>query len=115
MRNMLVRGRDTDAGHILENLVYLELKRRYREVYVGQIGSNGEVDFVAIEGGSPIYFQVAQTTLDEGVLKRELDPLRQINDNYPKYLLTLDRVFDDMNYEGIKKKNVLRWMLEDES
>ena len=113
MRNMLVRGRDTDAGHILENLVYLELKRRYREVYVGQIGSTGEIDFVAIEDGDPIYFQVAQSTLDEGVLMRELAPLRQINDNYPKYLLTLDRIFDDINYEGIRKKNVLQWMLEE--
>lgn len=113
MRNMLVRGRDTDAGHILENLVYLELKRRYREVYVGQIGSTGEIDFVAIEDGDPIYFQVVQSTLDEGVLMRELAPLRQINDNYPKYLLTLDRIFDDINYEGIRKKNVLQWMLEE--
>ena len=113
MRNMLVRGRDADTGHILENLVYLELKRRYREVYVGQIGSGGEVDFVAMEGGEPVYFQVAQSTLDEGVLMRELAPLRQINDNYPKYLLTLDRVFDDVSYEGIRKKNVLQWMLED--
>ena len=113
MRNMLVRGRDTDTGHILENLVYLELKRRYREVYEGQIGSTGEIDFVAIEDGDPIYFQVAQSALDEGVLMRELAPLRQINDNYPKYLLTLDRVSDDVSYEGIRKKNVLQWMLED--
>lgn len=112
LRNMLVRGRDTDIGHILENLVYLELKRRYREVYVGQVGTNGEIDFVVIEDGTPVYFQVAQTTLDEDVLRRELAPLRQIHDNYPKYLLTLDQVFDDISYEGIKKKNVLQWMLE---
>ncbi len=102
---------DSDIGHILENIVFLELKRRYKEVYVGQIGQNGEVDFVAIENGNPIYFQVSQTTLDEDVLKRELAPLKQIHDNYPKYLLTLDEVFDDMNYDGIKKKNVLKWLI----
>lgn len=111
MRNMLVRSQDSDIGHILENIIFLELKRRYKEVYVGQIGQNGEVDFVAIENGNPIYFQVSQTTLDEDVLKRELAPLKQIHDNYPKYLLTLDEVFDDMNYDGIKKKNVLKWLI----
>lgn len=111
MRNMLVRGRDTDIGHILENLVYLELRRKYVEVYVGQIGSEGEVDFVAMRDGEPVYYQVAQTTLDENVLKRELAPLRQIHDNYPKYLLTLDEVFGEMNYDGIQKTNVLKWML----
>lgn len=111
MRNMLVRGKDTDIGHILENLVYLELRRRYSEVYVGQLGADGEVDFVAIKNGELRYFQVAQTTLDEKVLKRELEPLRKINDNYPKILLTLDEVFDEMDYDGIHKYNALKWML----
>lgn len=111
MRNMLVRGKDTDIGHILENLVFLELKRRYPEVYVGQFGSEGEVDFVVMEDGMAEYFQVAQTTLDEKVLKRELSPLKKINDNYPKYLLTLDEAFGEMDYDGIGKINVLKWML----
>lgn len=112
MRNMLVRSKESDIGHILENIVYLELKRRYPEVYVGQWGTDGEVDFVAIQDGNPSYFQVAQTTLDEKVLERELLPLRQINDNYPKYLLTLDEVFGEMDYDGIKKTNALKWMLQ---
>lgn len=111
MRNMLVRGQETDIGHILENLVYLELRRRYPEVYVGQLGANGEIDFVTIENGTPSYFQVSQTTLDENVLSRELAPLRRIKDNYPKYLLTLDDVFGEINYDGIQKLNVLKWML----
>lgn len=111
MRNMLVRSKDSDIGHILENIVYLQLRRQYKEVYVGQIGSEGEVDFVAFAEGIPVYIQVAQTTLDEMVLKRELAPLRQIRDNYPKYLLTLDEVFGEMNYEGIRKRNVLKWMI----
>lgn len=54
--------------------------------------------------------KVAQTTLDEKVLERELSPLRQIRDNYPKYLLTLDEIFGEMNYDGIRKINVLKWM-----
>ena len=112
MRNMLVRGKDTDIGHILENIVYLELKRRYQEVYVGQIGTDGEIDFVAIQDGNQVYYQVALTTLDEKVLRRELAPLRQVKDNYPKYLLTLDEVFGNMNYDGIHKINALQWLLE---
>lgn len=86
MRNMLVRSRETDIEHILENIVYLELKRRYPEVYVGQWGSDREVDFVAIRDGNLSYFQVAQTTLDE--------------------------VFDVMDYDGIKKMNALKWMYQ---
>ena len=111
MRSLLVRSQDSDIGHILENIVYLELTRRYPEVYVGQFGADGEVDFVAIRDSMPTYFQVTQTTLDEHVLARELAPLRKIRDNYPKYLLTLDEVFGDMNYDGIQKKNVLHWLL----
>lgn len=114
LRNMLVKGASTDVGHIIENLVYLELKRRGFEVYVGQIGTDGEVDFVTMQNGELAYYQVAATTLDENVLKRELTPLKSINDNYPKYLLTLDEVFDDMNYDGVKKINVLKWLLKKE-
>lgn len=112
MRNMLVRGKDTDIGHILENIVFLELRRRFAEVYVGQLGTDGEVDFVAMQDGSPAYYQVAQTTLDEKVLERELAPLKQIRDNYPKYLLTLDEAFGEMDYDGIRKVNVLKWLVE---
>jgi predicted AAA+ superfamily ATPase len=111
MRNMLVRGKDSDIGHILENLVYLELRRRGYEVYVGQYGADGEVDFVAIKDGNIEYYQVAQTTLEDAVLQRELAPLKKIKDNFPKYLLTLDELFGEMNYEGIQKKNAIKWML----
>ena len=112
MRNMLVRGRDSDIGHILENLVYLELRRRGYDVFVGQYGTDGEIDFVAIRDGQPEYYQVAQTALEDRVLQRELAPRRKIQDNYPKYLLTLDELFGEMNYDGIQKKNALKWMLE---
>ena len=90
------------------------MKRRYPEVYVGQIGSNGEVDFVALNGGELHYYQVAQTTLDEKVLARELAPLKQIHDNHPKTLLTLDEIFGEMDYEGIHKRNAIEWLLTED-
>lgn len=111
LRNVLVRGKDSDVGHILENIVYLELLRRGYRVYVGQL-SDGEVDFVAISPEETIYYQVAATTLEESTLERELAPLKKIQDNYPKYLLTLDELFNNVDYEGIKKRNVLEWLLK---
>ena len=110
LRNMLVRGKDSDAGYILENIVFLELLRRGYDVYVGQL-DDMEVDFAAINPSGISYYQVAVTTLEEETLKRELAPFRKISDNYPKYLLTLDEVFGEGDYEGIKKVNVLDWLL----
>lgn len=112
MRNMLVKGSSSDIGHILENIVYLELKRRGYEVYVGQLGPDGEVDFVAMRDGKINYYQVAETTLSREVLVRELAPLQKISDNFPKYLITLDKLFGEMDYEGIQKVNVLKWLLQ---
>ncbi|MDF2921578.1 MAG: hypothetical protein K0R57_492 [Paenibacillaceae bacterium] len=112
LRNILVRGKDSDIGHILENIVYLELLRRGYEVSVGQLDDGSEVDFVAVNSRETVYYQVSATTLAEDTLKRELAPFRKITDNYPKYLLTLDDVFGTADYEGIKKKNVLDWLLE---
>ncbi|MDR1979667.1 MAG: ATP-binding protein [Synergistaceae bacterium] len=113
LRNALVRGKDSDVGHILENIVFLELRRRGHDVYVGQMGDAGEVDFVAIRSEEVSYYQVAATALDEETLKRELAPLRKINDNHPKRLLTLDEVFSSANYDGILKRNVLDWLLDE--
>lgn len=112
LRNMLVKGSASDVGHIIENVVYLELRRRGYDVYVGQLDRDGEVDFVAIKNGQPSYFQISATTLDDKVLQRELAPLMKIGDNYPKYLLTLDEIFGDMNYDGIQKRNLLQWLLD---
>jgi len=110
LRNSLVASSESDIGHILENVVYLELLRRGYEVCVGKMG-DGEVDFVAVAPAETTYFQVAATTLDESILRRELAPLRRIPDNHPKYLLTLDEVFGEANYDGIRKVNVLDWLL----
>lgn len=110
IRNTLVKSRESDTGHILENIVYLELLRRGNKVYTGQLG-DGEVDFVAINARAVGYYQIAASTLDEATLVRELAPFKKISDNYPKYLLTLDDVFGTANYEGIQKINVLDWLL----
>ncbi|WP_235839224.1 ATP-binding protein [Clostridium sp. Marseille-P2415] len=81
---------------------------------MGQLDDGSEVDFVASGTDSTSYYQVSATTLEEETLKRELAPFRRINDNYPKYLLTLDEVFGTADYEGIQKKNVLDWLLEEQ-
>ncbi len=111
LRNMLVKGSESDIGHILENIVYLELKRRDCNVYVGQL-DDGEIDFVSVKDDETVYYQVSASTLDENTLKRELAPLRKVQDNYPKYLLTLDEFFGSADYDGIKKINVLDWLLD---
>lgn len=110
LRNMLVKSSESDIGHILENIVFLELKRRGYDVYVGQL-EDGEIDFVAVSGDDISYYQVSATTLEENTLKRELAPFQKIKDNYPKYLLTLDEIFGTADYGGIKKLNVLDWLL----
>jgi len=111
LRNLLIRGKDSDIGHILENIVFLELKRRGYDVYVGQLDDT-EVDFIAMNPDGILYYQVSATALEESILNRELTPLRKISDNYPKYLLTLDEVFRTADYDGIKKINILDWLLD---
>lgn len=106
---MLLGSRQADVGHILENVIYLELLRRGYEVYVGKIGEL-EVDFVAMDGKRTIYYQVAATVRDEKTLQRELAPLQKINNHYQKVILTLD---DDpeADYEGIRRINALDWLI----
>ena len=111
MRNILIRNKESDIGHIIENLAYLELMRRGYDVYVGDI-DKGEVDFVAIKNNQTEYYQISATTLNPDTLARELAPLQSVQDNYPKYLLTLDELFGEANYDGIQKKNLIKWLLE---
>lgn len=110
MRYALLGRRNIDAGHMLENIVYLELIRRGYKVYVGKTGEK-EVDFVAENKEGFTYFQVAYTTREESTLERELSPLQGISDHYPKYILTMD-IDPISDYNGIKKINVLDWLLE---
>lgn len=102
-------SRSTDVGHILENVVYLELLRRGYDVFVGKVDEL-EVDFVAMEPKKTIYYQVAASVRDETTLKRELTPLQKITDHYPKIILTLDED-PEADYEGIRRINVLDWLI----
>lgn len=109
LRKMLLGSRAFDAGRILENIVYLELLHRQKKVYIGKMDSL-EVDFVAMDENNITYYQVAATVRDEATLKRELASLQQINDQYPKYILTLDED-PTADYDGIKRINVLKWLI----
>ena len=109
LRRMLLGSRAFDAGRILENVVFLELLRRYPEVYVGKVNAL-EVDFVAINEDGLNYFQVAATVRDDVTLQRELASLRAIDDQYPKFILTLDDD-PDADYDGIKRLNAIDWLL----
>ena len=108
---LLGKKADSDMGHILENIVYLELLRRGYKVYVGKV-DNLEVDFVAENRDGLNYFQVALSVRDEKVLARELRSLEKTGDHYPKVLLTLDMDLET-DYNGITKMNVIDWLLND--
>ena len=109
IRYILLGRKQGDRGHILENVVYLELLRRGYEVYIGKV-DDLEVDFVAINSKGIEYYQVAETTRDNETLERELKPLQNIKDNFPKYILTSD-VEPETTYDGIIKINVLDWLI----
>ena len=108
-RNMLLGYRDADRGHILENVVYLELIRRDYRVYIGKVGDT-EVDFVAEKPSEKLYIQVTETMASEEVRERELRPLRLIRDNYEKIVLSMDRSFIT-SYDGIKALYLIDWIL----
>lgn len=110
-RKFLLSRTDSDRGHILENIVYLELVRRGYRVYVGHL-QNGEIDFVAKKPHRLEYYQVSYSVMDDTTLRRELSPLEKLDDNYPKYLLTMDVLHKTDNHNGIEQKNVLDWLLE---
>ena len=110
MRYALLGRKNVDLGHILENIVYIELVRRGYKVYVGKSGDK-EIDFVAENSKGVRYFQVAYTVRDKNTLERELSALESINDHYPKFILTMD-VDPEVDYNGIRKMNVLDWLLD---
>lgn len=108
-RNMLLGYRNTDRGHIIENIVFLELLRRDYRVYIGKIGEC-EVDFVAEKPNDKLYIQVTESMQSPETRERELRPLRMIPDNYEKIVLSMDRDFIT-SYEGIKSLNLIDWLL----
>ena len=112
LRYYLLGSKNADEGHILENVVYLELIRRGYEVYVGKCDDN-EIDFVAMNEKGTEYYQVSYTVKGNDTLERELKPLYNINDHNPKYLLTAD-IVPFTSHDGIKQINVFDWLLDRE-
>lgn len=109
-RNMLLGYRNADRGHILENIVFLELIRREYRVYVGKIGET-EVDFVAENANERVYIQVSESLQSQDTLDRELRKLKMIDDNYEKIVLSMDKSYIK-SYDGIKTLNLIDWLLE---
>ena len=109
-RSMLLGYRDGDRGHILENIVFLELLRRDYRVYIGKVGDT-EVDFVAEKPDDKMYIQVTESMQSEETRERELRPLRIIPDNYEKMVLSMDRSYIK-SYEGIKSVYLIDWLLQ---
>ena len=108
LRRLLLGDKHSDIGHILENIVYLELLRRGYKVSVGKVGEL-EIDFVAESAGDRVYYQVAASVLDEGTFQKEMAPLKKIKDHYPKYIISMDEI--PMGKDGIKQLNVVDFLL----
>lgn len=108
LRKLLLGNKNTDIGHTLENIVYLELIRRGFAVSIGKI-DDLEIDFIAEKDGDKEYYQVSASVLDPATFEREITPLRKVSDNYPKYIITMDEF--PSNNEGIRQINVIDFLL----
>lgn len=109
LRSLKLGDRGRDVGHILENIVYLELLRRGYQVSIGKVG-NLEVDFVAEKGSDRVYYQVSASILDSSTFAREIAPLKMINDHYSKFIITMDEL--PMCEDGIRQINVIDFLLQ---
>ena len=110
LRKLLLGQKNADIGHILENIVYFELVRRGFEVCIGKV-DDLEIDFIAEKDGDKEYYQVSASVLDPNTFEREIEPLRRVHDNYPKYIVTMDEITS--NNEGIKQINVIDFLLRE--
>lgn len=112
IRNIILGFRNIDEGHLLENVVYLELLRRGYRVNIGKLGEY-EVNFVADSPNVIKYYQVTQSLTNDAVKERELRSLESIQDNYEKIILTMDKTINQ-DYNGIKVVRIIDWLLQDE-
>ena len=111
MRRALLGFREADISGILENIVFLELKRRGYKVNIGKF-NNKEVDFIAEKENEKIYLQVTYLLSSAECIQREFFVLQAIPDNYPKYVISMDTLFGE-DFEGIKRMNIVDFLLED--
>lgn len=111
IRNIKIGRKFEDLGHIIENIVFLELLRRKYEVYVGML-NDGEVDFTVFKNGNIEYYQITLSLMDKNVMERETKSLKNIHDNYPKYILSLDKIGTNINDDGIIHLNLIDWLLK---
>ena len=109
LRHALLGYRETDIAGMLENLVFLELKRRGYDIFVGKQGSK-EIDFIATKADDKLYIQVSYLLSSKQTIEREFSPLLAIRDNYPKYVLSMDTIFGS-DYDGIKRLNLIDFLL----
>lgn len=109
LRHALLGYREADISGMLENIVFLELKRRGYEVYIGKLDTR-EIDFIATRANEKIYIQVAYLLASPETIEREFAPLLAIKDNYPKYVVSMDTIFGS-DYEGIKRLNLVDFLL----
>ncbi|MDO5850681.1 MAG: ATP-binding protein, partial [Methanobacteriaceae archaeon] len=110
IRNAILGFKNIDYGHIIENIVYLELLRRGYKVYIGKI-NNYEIDFIATNVNEKTYYQVSYSIKDPEVLEREIRPFKYIKDNYEKVVLTMDKNISN-DYDGIKFINIIDFLLK---
>ena len=101
---------EINRSFAIENVVYNELLERGYDVYIGKT-KDGEIDFIATKDNEKIYFQITYLLADSKVVEREFGAFREINDNYPKYVLSLDKI--DFSQDGIIHKNIIDWLLEE--
>jgi len=110
IKNALLGYSENSISGLLENIVYLELRRRGYDVYIGQ-GVNYEIDFIVVRRDETAYFQVTYLLASPETIEREFSPLLSINDNFPKYVLSLDEV--NFSRQGIQHLNIRDWLLDD--
>ncbi|MDP2842741.1 MAG: ATP-binding protein [Acetobacterium sp.] len=108
LRRMLLGDKNADIGHILENIVYLELLRRGYTVDIGKVDDK-EIDFIAMLGSDKVYYQVSATILDPATFEREIAPLKKVADHYPKFIISMDEL--PMDEDGIKQINIVDFLL----
>jgi len=112
LRHAILGYREMDISQILENIVYLELIRRNYKVYVGREGKN-EIDFIALKNKKKVYIQVTYLLASKKTINREFRPLKNINDNFPKYVLSMDNMTIE-DKEGIKWMNIIDFLLKNQ-